>query len=148
MDSVDISGKAMDLTDVNISLNNFGNHHRSFTENVIPYLNQVETDSYDIVVVDPPAFAKSLAKRHNAVQAYKRLNISALKKVNPGGYLFTFSCSQVVNTQLFYDTIVAAGIESNRNIRVVRHLSQASDHPVSLFHPEGHYLKGLLLYVE
>lgn len=148
VDSVDISGKAMDLTDVNISLNNFGNHHRSFTENVIPYLNQVETDSYDIVVVDPPAFAKSLAKRHNAVQAYKRLNISALKKVNPGGYLFTFSCSQVVNTQLFYDTIVAAGIESNRNIRVVRHLSQASDHPVSLFHPEGHYLKGLLLYVE
>ena len=148
VDSVDISGKAMDLTDVNISLNNFGNHHRSFTENVIPYLNQVETDSYDIVVVDPPAFAKSLAKRHNAVQAYKRLNISALKKVNPGGYLFTFSCSQVVNTQLFYDTIVAAGIESNRNIRVVRHLSQASDHPVNLFHPEGHYLKGLLLYVE
>ncbi|MBK6565465.1 MAG: class I SAM-dependent rRNA methyltransferase [Saprospiraceae bacterium] len=148
VDSVDISGKAMDLTDINISLNNFGNHHRSFTENVIPYLNQVETDSYDIVVVDPPAFAKSLAKRHNAVQAYKRLNISALKKVNPGGYLFTFSCSQVVNTQLFYDTIVAAGIESNRNIRVVRHLSQASDHPVSLFHPEGHYLKGLLLYVE
>ena len=105
VDSVDISGKAMDLTDVNISLNNFGNHHRSFTENVIPYLNQVETDSYDIVVVDPPAFAKSLAKRHNAVQAYKRLNISALKKVNPGGYLFTFSCSQVVNTQLFLSLI-------------------------------------------
>lgn len=148
VDSVDISGKAMVLTDKNIALNKFEKNHRSFTENVIPFLHQPETDSYDIIVVDPPAFAKSLAKRHNAVQAYKRLNISALQKVKPGGYLFTFSCSQVVNTQLFYDTIVAAGIESGRTIRVVRHLSQSADHPVSLFHPEGHYLKGLLLYVE
>lgn len=148
VDSVDISEKAMALTDKNVSLNPSSGIHHSFTENVMNFLNQQEVPSYDIVVVDPPAFAKSLAKRHNAVQAYKRLNILALQKVNPGGFMFTFSCSQVVTPQLFYNTIVAAGMESGRSIRVIRHLSQGADHPVSLFHPEGHYLKGLLLYVE
>lgn len=148
VDSVDISGKAMVLTDENVRLNDGTAQHTSHVENVIPFLQNPDIPQYDIVIVDPPAFAKSLAKRHNAVQAYKRLNASALKKVKKGGLLFTFSCSQVVTTQLFYDTIVAAGLEADRSIRVVRHLSQGADHPVNLFHPEGHYLKGLMLYVD
>lgn len=148
VDSVDSSGKAMILTDKNVALNQVTGIHQSFTENVLTFFQKEGLDPYDIVVVDPPAFAKSLTKRHNAIQAYKRLNMAALQKVKAGGFLFTFSCSQVVNTQLFYDTIVAAGLESGRHIRVVRHLSQGADHPVNLFHPEGHYLKGLLVYVE
>ena len=146
VDSVDISGKAMQLTDQNMSLNKIINHH-SHVANVMDFLT-TNHEAYDIVIVDPPAFAKSISKRHNAVQAYKRLNILALKAVKPGGILFTFSCSQVVNTQLFYDTIVAAGMEAGRPVRVMQHLSQGPDHPVNLFHPEGHYLKGLMVYVE
>jgi 23S rRNA (cytosine1962-C5)-methyltransferase len=146
VDSVDISDKAMLLTDKNVELNKVG-HHTSFTANVMEHLTK-HTSSYDIVIVDPPAFAKNISKRHNAIQAYKRLNALAIKAINPNGLLFTFSCSQVVTTQLFYDTIVAAGIEAGRNIRVMHHLSQGADHPVNLFHPEGHYLKGLLVYVE
>jgi 23S rRNA (cytosine1962-C5)-methyltransferase len=103
---------------------------------------------YDIMIVDPPAFAKSIAKRHNAVQAYKRLNAMALRQITEGGVLFTFSCSQVVDRQLFYDTIVAASIEAGRKVRVMHHLTQPADHPVNIFHPEGSYLKGLVLYVE
>jgi 23S rRNA (cytosine1962-C5)-methyltransferase len=100
------------------------------------------------MVVDPPAFAKNLDKRHNAVQGYKRLNALAMEKIKPGGILFTFSCSQVVNKQLFYDTIVAAALEAKRQVRVMHQLSQGPDHPVNLFHPEGEYLKGLVVYVE
>jgi 23S rRNA (cytosine1962-C5)-methyltransferase len=146
--SVDISQKAVDLMDENIGINKFNGKHISHCANVMTYLNNEDIPQYDIVIVDPPAFAKSLHKRHNAVQAYKRLNALAFKKVKSGGFLFTFSCSQVVGTQLFYDTIVAAGIETGKNIRVVKSLSQGPDHPINLFHPEGHYLKGLLLYVE
>ena len=148
VDSVDISQKAVDLMEDNVNLNSFEEKHNSFCANVMHFLSEASLKLYDIVIVDPPAFAKSLHKRHNAVQAYKRLNALALQKVNNGGLLFTFSCSQVVGTQLFYDTIVAAGIEAGKKIRVVRSLSQGPDHPVNLFHPEGHYLKGLLLYVE
>jgi 23S rRNA (cytosine1962-C5)-methyltransferase len=146
--SVDISQKAMDLVEKNISLNNFTQIHKSVCANVMHFLQDDTTGFYDIVIVDPPAFAKSLHKRHNAVQAYKRLNVLALKKVKSGGIIMTFSCSQVIGLQLFYDTIVSAGIESGRNIRVMRSLSQGADHPVNLFHPEGHYLKGLMIYVE
>jgi 23S rRNA (cytosine1962-C5)-methyltransferase len=146
IDSVDISGKAMDLTDKNIILNDV-KHHTSYTTNVMEYLAKQDS-KYDIVIVDPPAFAKNVSKRHNAIQAYKRLNALAMKAVNRGGLLFTFSCSQVVTTQLFYDTIVAAGIEAGRSIRVMHHLSQGADHPVNLFHPEGHYLKGLMVYID
>ena len=148
VDSVDISQKAVDLMDENITLNNHTANHHSHCANVMQYLANEEVPQYDIVIVDPPAFAKSLHKRHNAVQAYKRLNAMAMKKVKSGGFLFTFSCSQVVGTQLFYDTIVAAGIEANKNVRVVQSLSQGPDHPIHLFHPEGHYLKGLVLYIE
>ena len=103
---------------------------------------------FDIVIVDPPAFAKSLSKRHNAVQAYKRLNMMAMSRIKKGGMLFTFSCSQVVDKPLFHNTIVAAAIESGRLARVVHELGQGPDHPVSIFHPEGHYLKGLALYMD
>ncbi len=146
VDSIDVSAKAMALTDKNIVLNEI-NNHTSMTANVMECLSKLE-NNYDIVIVDPPAFAKNISKRHNAIQAYKRLNAMAIKATNPGGLLFTFSCSQVVTTQLFYDTIVAAGIEAGRSIRVMQHLSQGADHPVNLFHPEGHYLKGLMVYVE
>lgn len=148
VDSVDISQKAMDLLEENLKLNKFSGIHHSHCANVMHFLADESLPLYDVVVVDPPAFAKSIHKRHNAVQAYKRLNGLAFKKVNHGGYLFTFSCSQVVGTQLFYDTIVAAGMEAGKKVRVVKSLSQGADHPINLFHPEGHYLKGLLLYVE
>lgn len=148
VDSVDISQKAVDLMEENVILNGFAEKHKGYCANVMQFLHDPEIPQYDIVIVDPPAFAKSLHKRHNAVQAYKRLNVLALKKVKNTGYLFTFSCSQVVGTQLFYDTIVAAGMEAGKKIRVVKSLSQGPDHPINLFHPEGHYLKGLMLYVE
>lgn len=146
VDSVDISSKAMELTDKNVALNGFVGNHRSFTADVMQYLKSAEED-YEVMVVDPPAFAKSLKKRHNAVQGYKRLNALAMQKIKPGGILFTFSCSQVVGAQLFQDTMVAAAIEAGRQVRIMHRLSQPSDHPVSLFHPEGSYLKGLVLHV-
>lgn len=148
VDSVDISQKAVDLMQENINLNHFQGTHTGHCADVLQFLSDKSLKQYDMVIVDPPAFAKSLQKRHNAVQAYKRLNAMAMEKVKPGGLMFTFSCSQVVGTQLFYDTIVAAGIESGKKIKVMRNLSQGSDHPVNLYHPEGHYLKGLMLYIE
>ena len=147
--SVDISPKAMDLVDKNVALN-FPEktvQHQSTAADVLQFLKENEA-IYDVMVVDPPAFAKSMSKRHNAVQAYKRLNTMALRQITEGGILFTFSCSQVVDRQLFYDTIVAAAIEAGRKVRVMHHLTQPADHPVSMFHPEGSYLKGLVLYVE
>jgi 23S rRNA (cytosine1962-C5)-methyltransferase len=129
-------------------LNGFSaEQQKTHTSDVLRFL-QEHDGQYEVMIVDPPAFAKNLDKRHNAVQGYKRLNALAMQKVAPGGILFTFSCSQVVNKQLFYDTIVAAAIEAGRQVRVMHHLSQPPDHPVSLFHPEGSYLKGLAVYVE
>jgi 23S rRNA (cytosine1962-C5)-methyltransferase len=146
--SVDISAKAMDLTAENVALNApFPGQHEGFTDDVLRFLKNTEMH-YEVMVVDPPAFAKSIEKRHNAVQGYKRLNVEAIKKVAPGGILFTFSCSQVVDRELFYHTIVAAAMEAGRPVRVLHHLTQGADHPVSLFHPEGAYLKGLVLFVE
>jgi len=148
VESVDVSQKAMDLTDQNVTLNApEPDRHRSHPQDVLKFLQQTENE-YDIMVVDPPAFAKNISKRHNAVQGYKRLNAMAMKKIKKGGILFTFSCSQVVDSQLFHDTIVAAALEAGRRARVMHHLSQPADHPVSLFHPEGAYLKGLVLYIE
>lgn len=148
VESVDVSAKAMELTNKNVALNGFDEgRHRSHTTDVLDFLRKTP-GTYDVVVVDPPAFAKNLDKRHNAVQGYKRLNALAFEKIKPGGILFTFSCSQVVNKQLFYDTIVAAALEAGRQVRVMHQLSQGPDHPVNLFHPEGEYLKGLVLYVE
>lgn len=145
--SVDISQKAIDWTAKNLEINGFDPAtHACIAEDVLKYLQHCPV--YDVMVVDPPAFAKNISKRHNAVQGYKRLNIAAIKKVSPGGILLTFSCSQVVDRELFYHTITAAAIEAGRQVRVMHHLSQPPDHPVSLFHPEGSYLKGLVLYVE
>jgi len=147
--SVDVSKTATDLGDRNVEINGKGisGIHKSITEDVMYYLKNTE-DLYDVMIVDPPAFAKSNKKRHNAVQAYKRLNILAMKKIRSGGILSTYSCSQVVDKQLFYDTIKAAAIEANKSVRVLRHLSQPADHPVSLFHDQSSYLKGLVLYIE
>ena len=148
VDSVDVSAKAMELTDRNVEINGFkAPQHRSFTNDVLKFL-QNSNQQYELMILDPPAYAKSLDKRHAAIQGYKRLNIEGMKKVTPGGILMTFSCSQVVDRQLFYGAITAAAIEAGRNVRVLQHISQPMDHPVSIFHPEGSYLKGLVLHVE
>ena len=144
--SVDVSLNAIEWSEQNVATHPSSASHAAYTQDVQKYLKNC--GEYDVLVVDPPAFAKNLKKRHNAVQGYKRLNAAALRKVAPGGILFTFSCSQVVDRQLFYDTIVAAAIEAGRSVRVMHHLSQPADHPVSLFHSEGAYLKGLALQVE
>lgn len=142
--SVDTSGMALELLERNMELNGFAEGHQVVRENVMTYLAQ-EQRLYDIVIIDPPAFAKSLNKRHNAIQAYKRLNMQAMARVKKGGLLFTFSCSQVVDKPLFHHTVVSAAIEAGRHVRIIHELSQGADHPVSAFHPEGHYLKGLVL---
>ena len=146
--SVDVSKKAIEWTDKNIALNpSDRGAHEGYAEDVMSFLKN-NTRTYEVMVVDPPAFAKNVRKKHNAVQGYKRLNALAIKQIAPGGIIFTFSCSQVIDRRLFYDTITAAGIEAGRNVRVLHHLSQPADHPVSLFHPEGSYLKGLVLRVD
>lgn len=145
--SIDSSATALTIADKNAVLNHFSEKHESLKENVLTYLSKTD-QLFDIVIIDPPAFAKNLSKRHNAVQAYKRLNMLAMARVKPGGMLFTFSCSQVVDRELFNHTVVAAAIESNRMARVMHELSQGPDHPASIFHPEGHYLKGLALYLD
>jgi 23S rRNA (cytosine1962-C5)-methyltransferase len=144
--TVDVSTKAIELANENVELN-FPNcqNHEGVVDDVQNYLKSC--DLFDIVIIDPPAYAKTLEKRHNAVQGYKRLNISAMKKVKPGGLLFTFSCSQVVSKELFDHTIASAAIEVGRPMRILAHLSQPSDHPVNIFHPEGNYLKGLVIWV-
>jgi 23S rRNA (cytosine1962-C5)-methyltransferase len=146
--SVDVSKKAIELVNQNVALN-FGetDKHEAYAEDVMNYLKNND-QFYDLIVLDPPAYAKNIAKRHNAVQGYKRLNIEGIKRLAKGGILFTFSCSQVVDRELFYNTIVSAALEVGRQVRVLHQLTQGADHPVSLFHPEGSYLKGLVLYVE
>lgn len=145
--SVDISKKAIEWTYKNVELNaGFAGKHTSEAADVMEFLKTTE-EKYEVMVVDPPAFAKSFGKRHNAVQGYKRLNAMAMKKIAPGGIMFTFSCSHVVDRVLFKNTITAAAMEVGRNVRVLHQLSQPADHPVSLFHPEGAYLKGLVLEV-
>lgn len=146
--SVDASEKAIAITRKNIELNGFDDKiHSCYAEDTFDFLRDKQ-DQYDLIVLDPPAFAKHRDARHQAVKGYQRLNTEAMRVIRPGGILFTFSCSQVVDRQLFYDTIVSSAIQSNRQIKVLNHLSQPPDHPVSIFHPEGEYLKGLVLYVE
>lgn len=146
--SVDISVKAIELTEENIQLNPaISAPHESIVADVVKYIREIGSD-YDVIVLDPPAFAKNMKSRHNAVQGYKRLNLEALKKIQPGGILFTFSCSQVVDKMLFRNTIFSAAMESGRSVRILHQLSQPADHPVNMFHPETEYLKGLVLFVE
>lgn len=145
--SLDSSARAMEMTAYNINLN-FGEKapHQCITDDAIQYIRQMP-DDYEVIVLDPPAYAKHVHVKHNAVQGYKRLNTEALKKIRPGGILFTFSCSQVVDMNLFRSTIMAASILSARKVRILHQLGQPPDHPVNIFHPEGQYLKGLVLLV-
>jgi 23S rRNA (cytosine1962-C5)-methyltransferase len=146
--SVDSSEKAIALTRKNIELNGYNaEHHACYAEDTFDFL-KMKKDQYDLIILDPPAFAKHKDARHQAMKGYQRLNAEAMRIVKPQGIIFTFSCSQVVDKQLFYDTIVSAALLSGRQIKVLHHLSQPSDHPVSMYHPEGEYLKGLVLYVE
>lgn len=146
--SVDISSKAIELTEQNVALNpGFAGKHQSIVADVVKYIREIG-DDFDLIVLDPPAFAKNLKARHNAVQAYKRLNAEAIRKIKPGGIIFTFSCSQVVDKSLFAHTIAAAAMETGRKVKVLHQLSQPADHPVNIFHPETEYLKGLVLYID
>ncbi len=146
--SVDASAKAIALTDENVKLNMEETAtHQSYVSDVFDFMKQ-STEDYDIMVLDPPAFAKSQSARHRAIQAYTRLNAAAFKQIKPQGLVFTFSCSQVVTPDLFNGAITAAAIVAGRKIRILHRLGQPADHPVSIFNPEGHYLKGLVLYVE
>ena len=145
--SVDISQKAVDLAASNMELNFPNANHKAVADDVFNFMKK-HTQQYDVIVLDPPAFAKSIKSKHTATQAYKRLNIAGLKALAPNGILFTFSCSQVIDDVLFYNTVAAAAIETGRNIRVLHKLEQGPDHPTNIYHPEGHYLKGLVLFVE
>jgi len=142
---VDASKSAVAIAAENMKLNGLDDQHLVVCD-VFEFLQSC--DKYDLIILDPPAFAKNLQARHQAVMGYKRLNAAAIQKIRPGGMLFTFSCSQVVDKRLFQDTIIAAAIEAGRNIRVMHWLNQPADHPVNIFHPEGEYLKGLAVYVE
>jgi 23S rRNA (cytosine1962-C5)-methyltransferase len=144
--SVDSSKKAIVLTDKNIQLNNISNH-QSFAVDTFDFLKGRE-NLYDIIILDPPAFAKHKNVRHNATMGYKRLNAEAIKQIKPGGLLFTFSCSQVVDKYLFNHTIMSAAILAGRKVKIIHQLAQPADHPINIFHPEGEYLKGLVLYVD
>lgn len=145
--SVDASERAVELTRRNIELNGFDSDiHACYAADTFEYLKNKHNE-YDVIILDPPAFAKHRDARHQAVKGYQRLNVEAMKAIKPGGIIFTFSCSQVVDKQLFYNTVVSAAIQAGRDVKVLHHLSQPPDHPVSMFHSEGEYLKGLVLCV-
>lgn len=144
--SLDSSKKAIALTEDNIKLNKLEKNHGSIVADAMEYMKELPED-YDVIILDPPAFAKHRDARHKAIQGYKRLNAHAMKQIKPGGILFTFSCSQVVDKQLFTNTVIAAAIESGRSVRILEQLHQPADHPINAFHPEGEYLKGLVVEV-
>ena len=149
VDSVDSSRKAVALVDRNVSLNGFGEErHSSLCCDAIDYLKSVPEGKYDLMVVDPPAFAKHRGALKNALRAYQRLNAAAISKVAPGGLVFTFSCSQVVDKEAFALAVFSAAAQTRRSVRILDRLNQPADHAVNIYHPEGEYLKGLLLYVE
>ena len=144
--SLDSSKRAIHLTEENLKLNKFSGEHKSIVADAMEFIKDIA--DFDIIILDPPAFAKSRNKRHKAVQGYKRLNAAAIRQIKPGGLIFTFSCSQVVDKELFTNTVIAAAIEVGRNVRIVEQLHQPADHPVNAFHPEGEYLKGLVIRVD
>lgn len=145
--SLDSSKKAIVLTEENVRINGFEDRHGSIVADAMEYMKDLPED-YDIIILDPPAFAKHREKRHKAIQGYKRLNAHAIRQIKPGGIIFTFSCSQVVDKYLFNNTIIAAAIEAGRNVRILEQLHQPADHPINAFHPEGEYLKGLVIQVD
>ena len=146
--SVDSSERAIEVTDSNVSLN-FPDvkHHKSYAEDAFKYLQNMNSD-YDLIVLDPPAFAKHKDALRNALKGYTRLNAKAFEKIKPGGILFTFSCSQAVNKEQFRLAVFTAAAQSRRFVRILHQLHQPADHPINIYHPEGEYLKGLVLYVE
>lgn len=146
--SVDSSAKAIDLTNENVKLNFPGDpRHQAFAEDAFKFLDRMG-DQYDLIILDPPAFAKHKDALRNALQGYRKLNAKAFEKIRPGGILFTFSCSQVVTKEHFRTTVFTAAAMSGRSVRILHQLTQPADHPVNIYHPEGEYLKGLVLYVE
>ena len=146
--SVDSSQKAIDLTNANVALNfPDDTRHKAFAEDAFKFLDNMTTP-YDLIILDPPAFAKHKDALRNALKGYSRLNQKALEKIQPGGILFTFSCSQVVTKDNFRTAVFTAAAQAKRNVRILHQLHQPADHPINIFHPEGEYLKGLVLYVE
>ena len=146
--SVDSSAKAIELTNNNIELNFPGDsRHEAFCEDAFKYLENND-DKYDLIILDPPAFAKHRAALHNALKGYTRLNVKGLQKIKHGGILFTFSCSQVVTKDNFRNAVFTAAAQAGRKVRILHQLHQPADHPINIYHPEGEYLKGLVLYVE
>ena len=146
--SVDSSAKAIALTNKNVSLNFPGDpRHQAFAEDAFKYLEHMGSN-YDLIILDPPAFAKHKDVLRNALQGYRKLNAIAFEKIKPGGILFTFSCSQVVSKEHFRLAVFSAAAQSGRSVRILHQLTQPADHPVNIYHPEGEYLKGLVLYVE
>ena len=146
--SVDSSAKAIDLTNQNVELNFPGDdRHQAFAEDAFKYLDRMG-DQYDLIILDPPAFAKHRDALRNALRGYSKLNAKAFEKIKPGGILFTFSCSQVVDKKDFRNAVFTAAVQSGRSVRILHQLTQPGDHPVNIYHPEGEYLKGLVLYVE
>lgn len=149
VDSVDSSRKAIDMVERNMFLNGFEpSRHTGYCADAIEFLRNVPEDKYDLMIVDPPAFAKHRGALNNALRAYQRLNAAAISKVAPGGLVFTFSCSQVVDKEGFALAVFSAAAQTGRSVRILDRLNQPADHAVNIYHPEGEYLKGLLLYVE
>lgn len=147
--SVDSSGKAIALTDANMELNFPGDpRHSSLAVDAFKYLGEMQTGEYDLIILDPPAFAKHRGALKNGLLGYRKLNARAFEKIRPGGILFTFSCSQVVSREQFRLAVFSAAAQSGRKVRILHQLTQPADHPVNIYHPEGEYLKGLVLYVE
>ena len=147
--SVDSSTKAIALTEANVDLN-FPNdkRHEAFATDAFRYLDDMESGAYDLIVLDPPAFVKHRGALQNGLRGYRRLNAKAFEKIAPGGLLFTFSCSQLVSKDMFRMSVFSAAAQSGRRVRILHQLTQAPDHPINICHPEGEYLKGLVLYVE
>jgi 23S rRNA (cytosine1962-C5)-methyltransferase len=146
--SVDASAKAIDLTNENVELNFPGDpRHTALTADAFEYLKEIK-DKYDLIILDPPAFAKHRDSIHQALQGYKRINTRAFEQIRSGGILFTFSCSQVVSRERFREAVFSAAAISGRSVRILHQLTQPTDHPVNIYHPESEYLKGLVLYVE
>lgn len=149
VDSVDSSAKAAALTDANIALNFPGDpRHTTHAVDAFKYLNEMESDCYDLIILDPPAFAKHRSALKNGLIGYRKLNAKAFEKIKSGGILFTFSCSQVVTREAFRLAVFSAAAKSGRKVRILHQLTQPADHPIDISHPEGEYLKGLVLYVE
>lgn len=147
--SVDSSAKAVTLTDANVELNFPGDtRHKSFAQDAFKFLSAMEKGEYNLIILDPPAFAKHRSAIKNAMIGYRRLNAAAFEKIAPGGILFTFSCSQAISKEQFRLAVFTAAAISGRKVRILHQLTQPADHPVNIYHPEGEYLKGLVLYVE